>query len=120
MNPLTNLEPQDQEIGEIYVVQERRETDFEAPKLLKASSSIQDYNAKLSNEMRAHETFQGWQNKAYHSFCALACLELLQYEHEGIKRLIGVQSIQGSCLSKKLFPAHFVTALFLSASAQPN
>ena len=27
------LEPQDQEIGEFYVVQERRATDFEAPKL---------------------------------------------------------------------------------------
>ena len=32
-NPFTILEPQDQEIGELYVVQERRATDFEAPKL---------------------------------------------------------------------------------------
>ena len=32
-NPLTILEPQDQEIGELYAVQERRATDFEAKKL---------------------------------------------------------------------------------------
>ena len=31
--PFTILEPRDQGIGEFYVVQERRETDFEAPKL---------------------------------------------------------------------------------------
>ena len=29
----TILEPQDREIGDIYVVQKRRTTDFEAPKL---------------------------------------------------------------------------------------
>ena len=29
---------QDQEIGEFYVVQERRTTDFEAPKMWKGSS----------------------------------------------------------------------------------
>ena len=32
-NLFTFLEFQDQEIGEVYVVQERRATDFEAPKL---------------------------------------------------------------------------------------
>ena len=37
-NTFTVLEPQDQEIGECYVVQERRVTDFEAPKLWKGSS----------------------------------------------------------------------------------
>ena len=31
--PFTILQPQDQEIGEFYSVQERRSTDFEAPKL---------------------------------------------------------------------------------------
>ena len=31
--PFTALEPQDQEIGQIYVVQECCEKDFEAPKL---------------------------------------------------------------------------------------
>ena len=37
-NLFTILEPRDQEIGKFYVVQERRETDFEAPKLWKGSS----------------------------------------------------------------------------------
>ena len=37
-NSFTILEPEDQEIGEFYVVQERRATDFEAPKLRKGSS----------------------------------------------------------------------------------
>ena len=37
-NPFTMLEPQDQEIGEFYVLQERRATDFEASKLWKGSS----------------------------------------------------------------------------------
>ena len=32
------LEPRDQEIDEFYVVQERRATDFEAPRLGKGSS----------------------------------------------------------------------------------
>ena len=32
-SPFTILEPQDQGIGEFYVVQKRRATDFEAPKL---------------------------------------------------------------------------------------
>ena len=32
-NPFTILVPHDQEIGEFYEVQERRTTDFEAPKL---------------------------------------------------------------------------------------
>ena len=32
-NPFTVLEPQDQEIGEFYVAQECRVTDFGAPKL---------------------------------------------------------------------------------------
>ena len=32
-NPFTILEPQDQEIGQIYVAQERRATDFGAQKL---------------------------------------------------------------------------------------
>ena len=36
--PFTILEPQDQDIGEFYVVQERRTTDFEASKLWKGSS----------------------------------------------------------------------------------
>ena len=31
--PFTILEPQDQEIGQIYVAHDRRTTDFEAPKL---------------------------------------------------------------------------------------
>ena len=33
--PFTNFEPQDQEIGEFYVIQERRTTNFEAQKLWK-------------------------------------------------------------------------------------
>ena len=37
-NPFSILEPQDQEIGEFYVVQERRATDLKAPKLWKGSS----------------------------------------------------------------------------------
>ena len=37
-NPFTILETQDQEIGAFYEVQERRERDFEAPKLWKGSS----------------------------------------------------------------------------------
>ena len=37
-NPFTFLEPRDQEIDEFYLVQERRATDFEAPKLGKGSS----------------------------------------------------------------------------------
>ena len=32
-NPSTIVEPEDQEIGEFYVVQEHRATDFEASKL---------------------------------------------------------------------------------------
>ena len=32
-NPSTILDPRDQEIGLTYVVQKRRATDFEAPKL---------------------------------------------------------------------------------------
>ena len=32
-NPFTILEPCDQDIGEFYLVQERRATDFEASKL---------------------------------------------------------------------------------------
>ena len=32
-NPFTILEPQDQKIGEFYVVHDRRATDLEAPKL---------------------------------------------------------------------------------------
>ena len=32
-NPFTILQPQDQEIGELYVAQKHRATDFEAPKL---------------------------------------------------------------------------------------
>ena len=36
--PFTILDAQDQEIGETYVVQERRATDFEALKLWKSSS----------------------------------------------------------------------------------
>ena len=32
-SPFTILEPQDQGIGEFYVAQKRRATDFEAPKL---------------------------------------------------------------------------------------
>ena len=38
--PFTILEPYDQEIGELYLVQERRVTDFEASKLRKGSSGI--------------------------------------------------------------------------------
>ena len=37
-NIFTILVPHDQEIGECYVVQECRATDFEAPKLWKGSS----------------------------------------------------------------------------------
>ena len=37
-NLFTILKPQDQEIGEFYVVQECHATDFEAPKLWKGSS----------------------------------------------------------------------------------
>ena len=40
MNPFTILEPPDQEIGEFYVVLERRAADFEAPKLWKSSSGM--------------------------------------------------------------------------------
>ena len=47
-NPFTILEPRDQEIGEFYLVQERRATDFEAPKLGKGSSG------RLSNLKRLH------------------------------------------------------------------
>ena len=36
--PFTILEPSDQEIGELYVVQERRMADFEAPNLRKTQS----------------------------------------------------------------------------------
>ena len=39
-NIFTILEPLDQEIGECYVLQERRVTDFEAPKLWKGSSGF--------------------------------------------------------------------------------
>ena len=39
-SPFTILEPQDQEIGEFYVIQERRATDFEASKLWKGSPSF--------------------------------------------------------------------------------
>ena len=39
-NTFTISEPRNQEIGEFYVVQERRATDFEAPKLWKVSSGI--------------------------------------------------------------------------------
>ena len=39
-NLFTILGPHDQEIGEYYVVQERRATDFEAPKLWKGRSGI--------------------------------------------------------------------------------
>ena len=42
-NPLTILEPQNQEIGELYVAQERCATDFEAPKLWKGSSGSSRY-----------------------------------------------------------------------------
>ena len=31
--PVTILQPQDKEIGEFYVIQERRAMDFEAPKV---------------------------------------------------------------------------------------
>ena len=41
-DPFTTLTLQDQEIGEVYVVQERRTTDFEAPKLWKGHSGYQD------------------------------------------------------------------------------
>ena len=37
-NPFTVLEPRDQEIDKFYLVQERRATDLEAPKLGKSSS----------------------------------------------------------------------------------
>ena len=37
-NPFTILEHSDQEIGEFYVVQERRATDFEALKMWKGRS----------------------------------------------------------------------------------
>ena len=37
-NPFTIFYPRNQEIGEFKVVQERRATDFEAPKLWKGSS----------------------------------------------------------------------------------
>ena len=37
-NPFTIWVLRDQEIGEFYVVQERRATDLEAPKLWKGSS----------------------------------------------------------------------------------
>ena len=46
-NPFTFLEPRNQEIGEIYVVQERRVTDFEAPKLWKGSSGTSNKQASL-------------------------------------------------------------------------
>ena len=38
--PFTIEEPQDQEIDEFHVVQERCATDFEAPKLWKGSSGM--------------------------------------------------------------------------------
>ena len=41
-NPFPILAPRDQEIGELYVVQDRRATDFEATKLWKGSSG--DFN----------------------------------------------------------------------------
>ena len=37
-NPFTILEPRDQEMDEFYLVEGRRATDFEAPKLGKNSS----------------------------------------------------------------------------------
>ena len=47
-NPLTFLEPRDQEIGEFYVAQEHRATDIEAPKLWKGSSGTsQFYKLKI-------------------------------------------------------------------------
>ena len=39
-NRFTILEARDQEIDEFYFVQERRPTDFEAPKLGKGSSGL--------------------------------------------------------------------------------
>ena len=49
-NPFTMLEPQDQEIGEFYVLQERRATDFEASKLWKGSSGSVERLQKSSSE----------------------------------------------------------------------
>ena len=37
-NPFSDSGPRNQEIGQFYVVQERRVTEFEAPKLRKSSS----------------------------------------------------------------------------------
>ena len=44
------IEPPDQEIGEFYVVQERRGTDFEASKLWKGSSGRPENKIKRGGE----------------------------------------------------------------------
>ena len=55
-NPFTILEPEDQGIGEFYVVQERRATDFKAPELWKSSSGctiLELYN-HLHKSLKVH------------------------------------------------------------------
>ena len=46
-SPFTILEPQDQDIVEFYVVQERRATDFKAPKLWKGLSGASSTELRM-------------------------------------------------------------------------
>ena len=48
-SPFTILEPRDQEIGEFYVAEERRATDFEAQKLCKCLSGNSELPQKEDN-----------------------------------------------------------------------
>ena len=61
MNPFTTEKSRSQEIGEFYVAQERRATDFEAPKLWKGS---------LGNAIKKEEKEMAW-------FLLGACKNLL-------------------------------------------
>ena len=61
--PFTILEPRDQEIGEFYVVQKRRATGFEAPKLWKGSSGwAHDYLRTLVMMQRSSNS-SNWLEK---------------------------------------------------------
>ena len=55
-NHFTILEPQDQEIGEFYLVQERRGTDFKAPK------SWKDSSGQYGLEKKAGRKLVNWTN----------------------------------------------------------
>ena len=57
-DPLIAFGPQDQEIGDLYVIQERRATDFDAPKSKKGGSGSANtyvlYNTNNKNNNMFH------------------------------------------------------------------